>query len=93
MYPNSYGKSGTENMQSISLPSVTAILLSILVAVQAQCPWQREIPDLQTSCICAYNLGRELSVQCDQVSVLPQIIFLQINNQLLLFLGELFNVN
>uniref|UniRef100_A0A1B0AGV9 LRRCT domain-containing protein n=1 Tax=Glossina pallidipes TaxID=7398 RepID=A0A1B0AGV9_GLOPL len=68
MYPNSYGKSGTENMQSVALPSVTAILLSILVAVQAQCPWQREIPDLQTSCICAYNLGRELSVQCDQVN-------------------------
>ncbi|KAM7351165.1 leucine-rich repeat and fibronectin type-III domain-containing protein hattifattener isoform 2-T2 [Cochliomyia hominivorax] len=36
--------------------------------VEAQCPWQREIPDLQTSCICSYNLGRELSVQCDQVN-------------------------
>ncbi|XP_065358581.1 uncharacterized protein haf isoform X2 [Calliphora vicina] len=35
--------------------------------VEAQCPWQRDIPDLQTSCICSYNLGRELSVQCDQV--------------------------
>ncbi|XP_037894203.1 vasorin isoform X1 [Glossina fuscipes] len=68
MYPNSYGKSGTEKMQSISLSSVTGILLSIIFAAQAQCPWQREIPDLQTSCICAYNLGRELSVQCDQVN-------------------------
>ncbi|KAH8410512.1 hypothetical protein KR215_010426 [Drosophila sulfurigaster] len=37
------------------------------VQVLAQCPWQRDVPDLQTSCICAYNLGRELSVQCDQV--------------------------
>lgn len=43
------------------------VLLTTVVAVQAQCPWQREITDLQTSCICAYNLGQELSVQCDQV--------------------------
>ncbi|XP_053677019.1 leucine-rich repeat and fibronectin type-III domain-containing protein 3 [Anopheles nili] len=35
--------------------------------VVAQCPWQREVPDLQNSCLCAYNLGQELSVQCDQV--------------------------
>lgn len=34
----------------------------------AQCPWQKDIPDLQTACLCAYNLGHELSVQCDQVS-------------------------
>ncbi|KAJ6646377.1 Carboxypeptidase N subunit 2 [Pseudolycoriella hygida] len=33
----------------------------------AQCPWQRDVPDLQTTCLCAYNLGNELSVQCDQV--------------------------
>lgn len=34
----------------------------------AQCPWHRDVPELQTSCLCAYNLGQELSVQCDQVS-------------------------
>lgn len=44
------------------------LLLASSVGVNAQCPWQRDVPDLQTSCICAYNLGRELSVQCDQVS-------------------------
>ncbi|XP_075153597.1 leucine-rich repeat and fibronectin type-III domain-containing protein hattifattener isoform X2 [Haematobia irritans] len=43
------------------------LLSSIVATVNAQCPWQRELPDLQTSCICSYNLGRELSVQCDQV--------------------------
>ncbi|XP_058451017.1 leucine-rich repeat and fibronectin type-III domain-containing protein 3 isoform X2 [Malaya genurostris] len=46
------------------------LLLSTLLLVNssvAQCPWQREVPDLQTSCLCAYNLGQELSVQCDQV--------------------------
>ena len=33
-----------------------------------QCPWHQDVPDLQSSCLCAHNLGRELSVQCDQVS-------------------------
>lgn len=40
----------------------------LLVEIIAQCPWHRDEPDLQTSCLCAYNLGQELSVQCDQVS-------------------------
>ncbi|XP_070497092.1 uncharacterized protein haf isoform X2 [Chironomus tepperi] len=39
----------------------------LLVEIIAQCPWHRDVPDLQTSCLCAYNLGQELSVQCDQV--------------------------
>lgn len=34
----------------------------------AQCPWNREITELTNSCLCAYNLLQELSVQCDQVS-------------------------
>nr|XP_017032044.1 leucine-rich repeat and immunoglobulin-like domain-containing nogo receptor-interacting protein 3 isoform X3 [Drosophila kikkawai] len=46
------------------------LILGVLNGAQAQCPWQRDVPDLQTSCICAYNLGRELSVQCDQVDFL-----------------------
>ncbi|XP_049530286.1 leucine-rich repeat and fibronectin type-III domain-containing protein 3 isoform X3 [Anopheles darlingi] len=47
-----------------------AVVLAVLITrtiVRAQCPWQREVPDLQNSCLCAYNLGQELSVQCDQV--------------------------
>lgn len=36
--------------------------------INGQCPWQKEVPDLQNSCLCAYNLAQELSVQCDQVS-------------------------
>ncbi|GAB0098819.1 Leucine-rich repeat [Sergentomyia squamirostris] len=47
-----------------------SVLFSTLIFVNstiAQCPWQKDIPDLQTSCLCAYNLGHELSVQCDQV--------------------------
>ncbi|KQS69954.1 uncharacterized protein Dere_GG24798, isoform C [Drosophila erecta] len=59
-----------------ALPAATTPLLLLLLLplilgrlhlAHAQCPWQRDVPDLQTSCICAYNLGRELSVQCDQV--------------------------
>lgn len=48
---------------------VTVMLLAVLQSTTvAQCPWQKEVPDLQTSCLCAYNLAQELSVQCDQVS-------------------------
>ncbi|XP_037047295.1 leucine-rich repeat and fibronectin type-III domain-containing protein 3 isoform X2 [Bradysia coprophila] len=42
--------------------------LFLINSTLAQCPWQRDVPDLQTSCLCAYNLGNELSVQCDQVN-------------------------
>jgi len=59
-----------------AIPAATTPLLLLLPLIlgrvglaHAQCPWQRDVPDLQTSCICAYNLGRELSVQCDQVRV------------------------
>ncbi|XP_034475142.1 uncharacterized protein LOC117782223 isoform X2 [Drosophila innubila] len=52
--------------QLLQLPTLL-LLLACSVRIDAQCPWQRDVPDLQTSCICAYNLGRELSVQCDQV--------------------------
>ncbi|KAF5293112.1 hypothetical protein FQA39_LY13722 [Lamprigera yunnana] len=41
-----------------------AALLSI---AGAQCPWQREALELQSSCLCSYNLAHELSVQCDMV--------------------------
>lgn len=47
------------------------VLLSTLLLINStfgQCPWQRDLPDLQTACLCAYNLGHELSVQCDQVT-------------------------
>ncbi|XP_055371776.1 probable serine/threonine-protein kinase DDB_G0278509 isoform X2 [Condylostylus longicornis] len=51
-----------------NLIAITLVLLSMeIVNVTGQCPWQRDVPDLQTSCICAYNLGHELSAQCDQV--------------------------
>lgn len=43
---------------------ITATLVSI---ASAQCPWQREMPELLSACICSYNLGHELSVQCDMV--------------------------
>lgn len=47
---------------------LVALLLAALAApALAQCPWHRDIKELQSSCICAYNLGQELSVQCDMV--------------------------
>lgn len=48
--------------------TLVAFLISLLLQpALAQCPWQRDIPDLQTACLCAYNLGHEISIQCDQV--------------------------
>lgn len=83
---------------------ITTIAVVLLAAcpnrASAQCPWQREQPDLQTSCLCAYNLGHELSVQCDQVdfSVLVQALdkytrntpidLLYINNSTIARLGS-----
>ncbi|XP_028901422.1 leucine-rich repeat-containing protein 4B isoform X2 [Zeugodacus cucurbitae] len=49
------------------------LLASVITGTISQCPWQRDILELQTSCICAYNLGQELSVQCDQVNF-PELI-------------------
>lgn len=48
--------------------SIACLFLVIIHSTHAQCPWQKDVPDLQTACLCAYNLGHELSVQCDQVS-------------------------
>lgn len=39
----------------------------LISTVSSQCPWQRDIIELQSSCLCSYNLGHELSVQCDMV--------------------------
>ncbi|XP_048483927.1 vasorin [Plutella xylostella] len=47
-------------------PWVAACLaLLALGAARAQCPWST--PALQAACVCALNLARDLSVQCDQV--------------------------
>jgi Leucine-rich repeat (LRR) protein len=43
------------------------VMLLVAHSSAAQCPWHRDIKELQSSCICAYNLGQELSVQCDMV--------------------------
>ncbi|VVD00779.1 unnamed protein product, partial [Leptidea sinapis] len=44
----------------------TVLLVTMFEHGQAQCPWQDSLA-LQESCVCAYNLARQLSVQCDQV--------------------------
>ncbi|KAF7266261.1 leucine-rich repeat and fibronectin type-III domain-containing protein hattifattener isoform X2 [Rhynchophorus ferrugineus] len=47
----------------------TLLTWTLLVSYTlAECPWHRDIPDLQSSCLCSYNLGHELSVQCDMVN-------------------------
>lgn len=49
------------------------LVLAVINSSLAQCPWHKDVPDLQTACLCAYNLGHELSVQCDQVRDAPII--------------------
>ncbi|KZC08465.1 Leucine-rich repeats and immunoglobulin-like domains protein 3 [Dufourea novaeangliae] len=39
----------------------------VAVAATSSCPWAQHVPDLESSCICDYNLAKELSVQCDIV--------------------------
>ena len=43
------------------------LMLLVAHTSAAQCPWHRDIKELQSPCICAYNLGKDLSVQCDMV--------------------------
>lgn len=47
---------------------LTYFLLMLVDVVVSQCPWHRDVQELHSSCLCAYNLGQELSVQCDQVN-------------------------
>ncbi|KAJ9596360.1 hypothetical protein L9F63_012635, partial [Diploptera punctata] len=46
---------------------LVSIMLLMTRCLAAQCPWHRDIKELQSSCICAFNMGQELSVQCDMV--------------------------
>nr|XP_026487573.1 leucine-rich repeat and immunoglobulin-like domain-containing nogo receptor-interacting protein 1 isoform X2 [Vanessa tameamea] len=42
------------------------LLMAIFHCTHAQCPWT-DMPELQATCVCAFNLARQMSVQCDQV--------------------------
>jgi Leucine-rich repeat (LRR) protein len=50
-----------------SYPWFLSIVLLVTHSSAAQCPWHWDIKELQSSCICAFNMGQELSVQCDMV--------------------------
>ncbi|CAK1544185.1 unnamed protein product [Leptosia nina] len=52
---------------------ITVLSVTLAEHAQGQCPW-KESPILQETCICAYNLARQLSVQCDQVDF-PALLF------------------
>ncbi|XP_076667459.1 leucine-rich repeat and fibronectin type-III domain-containing protein hattifattener [Andrena cerasifolii] len=54
------------NMHS---PMLLLLLVTIVttIAATSSCPWAQYVADLESSCICDYNLARELSVQCDIV--------------------------
>lgn len=54
-------------MQERKIHATIVAFTTLIALSSAQCPWQRESIDLQSSCLCSYNLGHELSVQCDMV--------------------------
>lgn len=57
---------------------LTVLLLTALTPLNnAQCPWQRDVTELQSACLCSYSIGRELSVQCDIVQWSKLIFALQ----------------
>ncbi|XP_012275452.1 uncharacterized protein LOC105697055 [Orussus abietinus] len=54
-------------------PTATWLLLLLAAAYSgavatSPCPWTTQIPELDSSCICDYNLAKELSIQCDNVN-------------------------
>ncbi|XP_022127855.2 leucine-rich repeat and fibronectin type III domain-containing protein 1-like protein [Pieris rapae] len=57
----------------IKVWTVTVLFVTLGARGQGQCPW-KETPALQDTCVCAYNLARQLSVQCDQVDF-PALLF------------------
>ncbi|XP_026322433.1 leucine-rich repeat transmembrane protein FLRT2 isoform X2 [Hyposmocoma kahamanoa] len=61
-------------------PWWAAVLLMIMVqsAQGQQCPWAGAAT-LQASCVCAFNLAKDLSVQCDQVDFQALIAALNIS--------------
>lgn len=54
-------------MSKMRVLRLLCLVLAVINSSLAQCPWHKDVPDLQAACLCAYNLGHELSVQCDQV--------------------------
>ncbi|XP_065332843.1 leucine-rich repeats and immunoglobulin-like domains protein 1 isoform X2 [Cloeon dipterum] len=44
------------------------VSVALVACVSAQlCPWQNDHPELSSACLCATNLAREVSIQCDLV--------------------------
>ncbi|XP_042222485.1 leucine-rich repeat-containing protein let-4-like, partial [Homarus americanus] len=55
------------NTYKTLLQALIYLLLSTSF-VRSQCPWPREVTDLNGSCLCAFNLQNELSIQCSAVN-------------------------
>ncbi|XP_031828498.1 leucine-rich repeat and fibronectin type-III domain-containing protein hattifattener [Nomia melanderi] len=52
------------------VPTEVLLVLAGIVATAtatSSCPWAQQVPELESSCICDYNLAKDLSVQCDIV--------------------------
>ncbi|KAG7170646.1 Leucine-rich repeats and immunoglobulin-like domains protein 3-like 2, partial [Homarus americanus] len=49
------------------LHSVICLLLSFSF-VRSQCPWPKEVTELNGTCVCAFNVRNDLSIQCTTVN-------------------------
>ncbi|XP_034183932.1 leucine-rich repeat and fibronectin type-III domain-containing protein hattifattener [Osmia lignaria lignaria] len=53
--------------RTVLLLLLAGIVACKQVAATSSCPWAQYVVELESSCICDYNLAKELSVQCDIV--------------------------
>ncbi|XP_042869225.1 uncharacterized protein LOC122251378 [Penaeus japonicus] len=53
---------------SLLLQKLALLLLLTSSTVRSQCPWPREVTELNGSCLCAFNVENELSIQCTAVN-------------------------
>lgn len=60
--------SGFARVPSLLLQKLALLLLLTSSTVRSQCPWPREVTELNGSCLCAFNVENELSIQCTAVN-------------------------
>ncbi|XP_069992817.1 uncharacterized protein haf isoform X1 [Penaeus vannamei] len=61
-------RTGLVRLPNLFLQKLILLLLLTSSTVRSQCPWPREVTELNGSCLCAFNVENELSIQCTAVN-------------------------
>lgn len=61
-------RAGLVRLPNLFLQKLILLLLLTSSTVRSQCPWPREVTELNGSCLCAFNVENELSIQCTAVN-------------------------